>query len=97
MKKILIHASILALLATAGSISNVNIGNAASISNPDCRKGLRTAQSGTGHQAFAMTPGGAHCGWTIHGHSTQSKANRAAMDICKRYAAGSRCDVVWPN
>ncbi len=97
MKHLLAQATILALLSTGVSITSINPVNAGSISNPKCVAGLRGAQSRRAYQAFAMTAGGAHCGWTIHSSSTQSKANRAALDGCKRRAQGQKCYVVWPN
>jgi len=69
---------------------------AASISNPKCRAGLRETQSRNGYQAFAMTSGGVHCGWTIQASKSQSEANRVALHYCKSRANGARCRVVWP-
>ncbi len=97
MKHLLIHTTILALLTTASSIPGINSASAGSISNPKCVAGLRVAQNGRRYQAFAMTAGGDHCGWTIHSNSSQSNANKVAMNSCKSHARGKRCSVVWPN
>jgi len=97
MRHFLTWATILALLLSGANITSINPANADSISNPKCIAGLRMARNGRRHQAFAMTAGGAHCGWTIHSTSTQSKANRVALDGCKRRAQGQKCYVVWPN
>ena len=85
------------LTSSAGMNFSFDQAEAASISNPKCRVGLRKAQSQRGYQAFAMTSGGAHCGWTTQSSSTQALANRAAMNYCKSNARGAKCRVVWPN
>lgn len=95
MKYFLALAVILA--SVAGATFTANQASAESISNPKCQAGLRETQSRNGYQAFAMTPGGAHCGWTIQASSSQAEANRAAMDYCKSSARGQKCRVVWPN
>ena len=96
MKKLLLFTAFFALAINAVTFSNVTTTEAASISNPKCVKGLREAQSRTGYQAFAMVPGGAHCGWTIQSSSSQAEANRQAMHYCKS-RGGSACYVAWPN
>jgi hypothetical protein len=97
MKKLLIRTTIFALATSFGVSFNIPQIEAASISNPKCVKGLRETQSKNGYQAFAMTSGGAHCGWTIQSSNSQAVANRTALSYCKSRAQGKKCYVVWPN
>ncbi len=97
MKHLLAQTVILAFLFTSANLASIYSAKAVSISNPRCVEGLRAARTGRRHQAFAMTVDGAHCGWTTHSTSTQSKANRAALDGCKKRAEGQKCMVVWPK
>lgn len=88
MKTILLGTVTLIIMAASAQ---------AGISNKKCVAGLKVAQSGFKYQAFAMIPGGAHCNWTIHSHSSQTKANRLVMDNCKRSNPGQGCFIAWPN
>lgn len=99
MKKILLCATAIASLTVSATFMTVSSqpAQAASISNPKCSAGLRQAKSGRKYQAFAMIPGGAHCAWTIHSHSTQNKANKYVVDRCRRANPGKGCKVVWPT
>ena len=96
MKKILIITNVFALALGIATFSAAVSANAATISNPKCVKGLREAQSRPAYQAFAMVPGGAHCGWTIQSSNSQSEANRQALHYCKS-RGGNACYVAWPN
>jgi hypothetical protein len=97
MNKFIIRAAIFALAANIGLSFGIPHVEAASISNPKCERGLREAQSRNGYQAFAMTSGGVHCGWTIQSSSSQAEANRNALRYCNSRAQGKKCHVVWPN
>ena len=94
--KYLVILGVLLGSATSVTIATTSA-SAQSISNPKCVAGLRKTQQRKGRQAFAMTPGGGHCGWTHASSSTQAKANRAALSYCKSVAKGAPCRVVWPR
>ncbi len=72
--------------STAGMTFTADEAEAVSISNPKGRAGLRKTQSRRGNQAFAMTAGGAHCGWTSDHFKSQRKANFAALRDCRSRA-----------